>query len=49
MDAGKGCCTWLGMAAPHYLGTDDIGRDFFTRMLHGGRVSLQRTSEYFER
>ena len=40
MDAGKGCCTWLGMAAPHYLGTDDIGRDFFTRMLHGGRVSL---------
>ena len=40
MDAGKGCCTWLGVAAPHYLGTDDIGRDFFTRMLHGGRVSL---------
>ena len=26
--------------ATHILGTDDIGRDFFTRMLHGGRVSI---------
>ena len=24
----------------HWLGTDDIGRDFFSRLLHGGRVSL---------
>ena len=24
----------------HWLGTDDIARDFFTRLLHGGRVSL---------
>lgn len=24
----------------HWLGTDDIGRDFFTRLLHGGRVSI---------
>lgn len=30
-------------AAPvgkHFLGTDDIGRDVFTRLLYGGRVSL---------
>lgn len=24
----------------HYLGTDDVGRDVFTRLLYGGRVSL---------
>jgi peptide/nickel transport system permease protein len=24
----------------HYFGTDDLGRDAFTRILHGGRVSL---------
>lgn len=26
--------------AEHILGTDDVGRDTFTRLLHGGRVSL---------
>jgi ABC-type dipeptide/oligopeptide/nickel transport system permease subunit len=36
----KGSYYWLGMHVPHLLGTDDIGRDFFTRMLHGGRVSI---------
>lgn len=25
----------------HILGTDDLGRDMFTRLLYGGRVSLQ--------
>lgn len=25
---------------PHLLGTDDVGRDVFVRLLHGGRVSL---------
>lgn len=28
------------MNAVHWLGTDDIGRDTFTRILYGGRVSL---------
>lgn len=26
--------------AAHYLGTDDLGRDVLTRMIHGARVSL---------
>mgnify|MGYP002634505172 CR=1 FL=1 len=39
-DAGKGGYQWMGMASIHLLGTDDIGRDFFTRLLHGGRVSI---------
>jgi oligopeptide transport system permease protein len=33
----------LGAAAPsgeHWLGSDALGRDLFTRMLYGGRVSL---------
>lgn len=25
----------------HFFGTDDLGRDYFTRALYGGRVSLQ--------
>lgn len=29
-----------GPSAAHLLGTDEFGRDIFTRILHGGRVSL---------
>ncbi len=28
------------LAGPHYLGTDDIGRDFLSRLLYGARMSL---------
>lgn len=28
-------------SAQHWLGTDQLGRDYFTRMLYGARVSLQ--------
>ena len=30
----------MGPCAEHLLGTDDLGRDTFTRALYGGRVSL---------
>lgn len=29
-----------GPSVEHYLGTDEFGRDLYTRMLYGGRVSL---------
>ena len=29
-----------GISSTHILGTDDIGRDTFTRTLYGGRISL---------
>lgn len=29
-----------GISASHWFGTDDYGRDYFTRCLYGGRVSL---------
>src|SRR5690606_15030945 len=33
--------TFLRMGSEgHLLGTDDIGRDYFARLLYGGRVSL---------
>ena len=28
-------------ATPHYLGTDQLGRDTFSQLLHGGKVSLR--------
>ena len=31
---------WLGGDWAHPLGTDDLGRDLLSRLLHGGRVSL---------
>jgi peptide/nickel transport system permease protein len=31
----------LGPSAQHLLGTDDLGRDEFTRLLYGARVDLQ--------
>jgi peptide/nickel transport system permease protein len=29
-----------GVGAPHVLGTDNLGRDIFSRVIHGARVSL---------
>ena len=30
----------LGGTPAHVLGTDNLGRDIFARLLHGGRISL---------
>lgn len=32
--------SWLGGGGDHLLGTDDLGRDVFSRMVHGARLSL---------
>jgi peptide/nickel transport system permease protein len=32
--------TPIGPTAAHWLGTDDLGRDVLSRLLHGGRMSL---------
>ena len=31
---------WAPPSAQHLLGTDDVGRDIFVRLLHGGQISL---------
>ncbi|MGT2907065.1 ABC transporter permease [Streptococcus dentiloxodontae] len=31
---------WQGPSLSHWFGTDDLGRDYFIRVLYGGRVSL---------
>lgn len=31
---------WQGPNLQHWFGTDDLGRDYFIRVLYGGRVSL---------
>lgn len=31
---------FLGPSADHLLGTDQLGRDLFSRVLHGGRIAL---------
>ena len=31
---------WAPPSAQHLLGTDDVGRDIFARLLHGGQISL---------
>lgn len=31
---------WQGSSAAHLLGTDDVGRDYLSRVIYGGRISL---------
>lgn len=31
---------WQGPSAAHWLGTDDVGRDYLARVVFGGRISL---------
>lgn len=31
---------WQGPSAAHWLGTDDVGRDYLARVIFGGRISL---------
>ncbi|MPY95799.1 MAG: ABC transporter permease subunit, partial [Acidimicrobiia bacterium] len=33
-----------GSSGDHWLGTDDLGRDVWTRLVYGARVSLQASS-----
>ncbi|MEX1254853.1 MAG: ABC transporter permease [Dehalococcoidia bacterium] len=38
--AWQGAGTWKGPSADFWLGTDDGGRDMYSRLVHGARISL---------